>query len=221
MRGAGRRRIRRSRSPSLWSTTTAPPICSSPRRRSATTSASISATASACTSAASSRRARRACRQDGRGRSRALRWRRSSRRWRRPAPSRSPMRDPAILPKAIKNPAEIAGHRAAQARDGAALVALPPLAVGRGAEGRARRAQGGGQAAALPPRDRGDLRDLSFDTISGAGPNGAIVHYRVDRGDQPADRDGHASTWSIPAANIRTAPPTSPAPCRSARRPRR
>jgi Xaa-Pro aminopeptidase len=24
----------------------------------------------------------------------------------------------------------------------------------------------------------GDLRDLSFDTISGAGPNGAIVHYR-------------------------------------------
>jgi len=26
----------------------------------------------------------------------------------------------------------------------------------------------------------GDLRDLSFDTISGAGPNGAIVHYRVD-----------------------------------------
>jgi Xaa-Pro aminopeptidase len=28
-------------------------------------------------------------------------------------------------------------------------------------------------------RDCGDLRDLSFDTISGAGPNGAIVHYRV------------------------------------------
>ena len=25
------------------------------------------------------------------------------------------------------------------------------------------------------------LRDVSFDTISGAGPNGAIMHYRVSR----------------------------------------
>ena len=27
----------------------------------------------------------------------------------------------------------------------------------------------------------GKLRDLSFDTIAGAGPNGAIVHYRPTR----------------------------------------
>ena len=33
-----------------------------------------------------------------------------------------PMRDPTILPKAIKNSAEIAGQKAAQARDGAAIA---------------------------------------------------------------------------------------------------
>ena len=32
---------------------------------------------------------------------------------------------------------------------------------------------------------RNQLREISFDTISGSGPNGAIVHYRVDAGDQP------------------------------------
>jgi Xaa-Pro aminopeptidase len=87
-------------------------------------------------------------------------------------------RDPAVLPKAIKNDAEVAGHRAAQARDGAALSRfLHWLSV---------EAPGGGLDE-LRAADRllafrqaaGDLRDTSFDTISGAGPNGAIVHYRV------------------------------------------
>jgi len=86
--------------------------------------------------------------------------------------------DPAVLPKAIKNPVEQAGHRAAQARDGAAMVRfLHWLSV---------EAPKGGvseisAAEALHQfrRECGDLRDLSFDTISGAGPNGAIVHYRV------------------------------------------
>jgi Xaa-Pro aminopeptidase len=88
------------------------------------------------------------------------------------------LRDPAVLPKAIKNAAEIAGHDAAQARDGAALTRfLHWLAV---------EAPKGGvdelsaQARLRAFRDEtGALRDLSFDTISGAGPNGAIVHYRV------------------------------------------
>jgi Xaa-Pro aminopeptidase len=87
-------------------------------------------------------------------------------------------RDPSILPKAIKNGVEIAGHRAAQARDGAALsrflhwlsVAAPKGGVDELSA--AARLQGFRQQS-------GDLRDLSFDTISGAGPNGAIVHYRV------------------------------------------
>ena len=87
-------------------------------------------------------------------------------------------RDPAVLPKAIKNEVEIAGHRAAQARDGAALVRfLHWLSL--------EAPKGGldelGAAAKLQDfrKSGGDLRDLSFDTISGAGPNGAICHYRV------------------------------------------
>ena len=87
-------------------------------------------------------------------------------------------RDPAVLPKAIKNEVEIAGHRSAQARDGAALVRfLHWLSV---------EAPRGGLDE-LKASDRllefrkacGDLRDTSFDTISGAGANGAIVHYRA------------------------------------------
>lgn len=90
-----------------------------------------------------------------------------------------PLRDPAVLPKAIKNATEIAGHRAAQARDGAALSRfLHWVAV---------EAPGGGLTE-LAAADRleafrkasGLLEDLSFDTISGAGPNGAVVHYRVE-----------------------------------------
>ncbi|HEX8306953.1 MAG TPA: aminopeptidase P family protein [Allosphingosinicella sp.] len=87
-------------------------------------------------------------------------------------------RDPSVLPKAIKNQAEIEGHRAAQTRDGAALSRfLHWLSV---------EAPRGGvdeliAAAKLQQfrQECGDLRDTSFDTISGAGPNGAIVHYRV------------------------------------------
>ena len=98
-------------------------------------------------------------------------------------------RDPAVLPKAIKNTVEIAGHRAAQARDGAALSRfLHWLSV---------EAPTGGvdelSAAARLQEFRqqgGDLRDLSFDTISGAGPNGAVVHYRVsEETNRPLEMD--------------------------------
>ncbi len=88
------------------------------------------------------------------------------------------LRDPTVLPKAIKNPVEQAGHRAAQARDGAAIAKfLHWLSIA---------APGGGEtelSAAAKLRslrdETGVLRDLSFDTISGAGPNAAIPHYRV------------------------------------------
>jgi len=86
--------------------------------------------------------------------------------------------DPCVLPKAIKNSAEIAGHRAAQARDGAALARFLHWLSVEGPTGKVDEI-----AAAERLHDfrraAGDLRDLSFDTISGAGPNGAIVHYRV------------------------------------------
>lgn len=86
--------------------------------------------------------------------------------------------DPCVLPKAIKTEAEIAGARAAHLRDG--------VAVARFLHWLDREASRGGldeigAATALEGfrAETGALKDISFDTISGAGPNGAIVHYRV------------------------------------------
>ncbi|MDE1915045.1 MAG: aminopeptidase P family protein [Sphingomonadales bacterium] len=87
-------------------------------------------------------------------------------------------RDPCVLPKAVKNPVEQAGQRAAQARDASAMVRFLHWLSVEGPKGSVTEISA---ADALHQfrRDCGDLRDLSFDTISGAGPNGAIVHYRV------------------------------------------
>ena len=86
--------------------------------------------------------------------------------------------DPCLMPKALKNPVELEGARQAHIRDGAALTRFLAWI--------AREAEGGGisELAAAEKlealrRESNLLRDLSFDTISGAGPNGAIVHYRV------------------------------------------
>jgi len=87
-------------------------------------------------------------------------------------------RDPCVLPKAIKNPTEQAGHRAAQARDGAAVSRFLHWLSVEGPKGGVDEISAA-EALHQFRRDGGDLRDLSFDTISGAGPNGAIVHYRV------------------------------------------
>jgi Xaa-Pro aminopeptidase len=88
-------------------------------------------------------------------------------------------RDPAVLPKAIKNEVELDGTRAAHVRDGRAVARflkwMEEVAP-----------QGGldelGAAAKLRAfrEENGGLRDLSFDTISAAGPNGALPHYKVD-----------------------------------------
>lgn len=88
--------------------------------------------------------------------------------------------DPVQLPKAIKNAAEIAGSRAAHLRDGAAVVrflAWLDRASGRGGLDEITAVE---KLEALR-RDTGKLAEISFDTISGSGPNGAIVHYRVTR----------------------------------------
>ncbi|WP_343312328.1 aminopeptidase P family protein [Brucella sp. BE17] len=92
-------------------------------------------------------------------------------------------KDPARLPRAIKNNAELDGSRAAHKRDGVAMVhflswldAQAPgtideiSAAQRLEECRTKI----GQEFQMP------LEDLSFDTISGAGPDGAIIHYRVN-----------------------------------------
>ncbi|WP_436637855.1 aminopeptidase P family protein [Microbaculum sp. FT89] len=86
--------------------------------------------------------------------------------------------DPCTLPKATKNAAEIAGARAAHLRDGAAvsrfLAWLDREAASGGVDEIAAATALEGFRAAT-----GQLKEISFDTISGAGPNGAIVHYRV------------------------------------------
>jgi Xaa-Pro aminopeptidase len=85
--------------------------------------------------------------------------------------------DPCALPKACKNAVELAGARAAHRRDGAALTRfLAWLAATAPAGGLSEMAA----ADRLESfRTEGEhFRGLSFPTISGAGANGAIVHYR-------------------------------------------
>lgn len=86
--------------------------------------------------------------------------------------------DPTVVPRAVKNPVEIAGHRAAQARDGAALTRFLHWLDGAAPLGSETELSA---AARLEAERRAGnaLVDLSFPTISGAGPNGAIVHYSV------------------------------------------
>jgi Xaa-Pro aminopeptidase len=88
-----------------------------------------------------------------------------------------PLRDPTILPKALKNPAEIAGQKAAQERDGAVISKFLHWIDAETPKGDVDELKASDHLEALR-RENPELRDLSFDSISGAGPNGAIVHYR-------------------------------------------
>ncbi|WP_136656326.1 aminopeptidase P family protein [Nitratireductor sp. XY-223] len=101
--------------------------------------------------------------------------------------------DPARLPRAQKNAVELAGSRTAHERDGAAMVSFlawidrqqPGTVDEIGAVRRleeARRTTG--ERLQMP------LLDISFDTISGAGPDGAIIHYRVDTGTNRSLKEG-------------------------------
>ena len=88
-------------------------------------------------------------------------------------------RDPAVLPKACKNPVEVQGMKNAHVRDGVAVARFLRWLEGA--------APGGGLTeASVADKLRGfreaggDLKDLSFDTISAAGGNAASPHYRFD-----------------------------------------
>ena len=86
--------------------------------------------------------------------------------------------DPCQLPKAIKNPVELEGIRAAHRRDGAALSRFLAWLAHEAPGGRLTEMEAADRLEEL--RAANPLfRGLSFPTISGAGPNGAIVHYRV------------------------------------------
>ncbi|MBX9945359.1 MAG: aminopeptidase P family protein [Reyranella sp.] len=86
--------------------------------------------------------------------------------------------DPVALPKACKNAVELGGVRAAHHRDGAAVSRFLAWLARESAGGTLREIAASDRLQALR-QETGKLRDLSFDTISGAGPNGAIVHYRA------------------------------------------
>jgi Xaa-Pro aminopeptidase len=85
-------------------------------------------------------------------------------------------RDPAILPKAVKNPVEVAGHKAAQARDGAAVSRFLKWIEEEGPKGQIDEMIAAERLLGLR-QELGGLKDLSFDTISAFGPNGALPHY--------------------------------------------
>src|SRR5690606_12135755 len=87
-------------------------------------------------------------------------------------------RDPVLLPKSRKNAAELAGMREAHVLDGVAMAKFLAWFDATAPGGELTEI---GIVTALEAFRREDEScvDASFDTISGAGPNGAIVHYRV------------------------------------------
>jgi Xaa-Pro aminopeptidase len=91
-------------------------------------------------------------------------------------PARGP--DPIALMKAVKNHDEIAGARAAHKRDGAALARFLAWLEREAPKGKLTEIDAV-KALESFRRDNGLLKDISFPTIAGAGPNAAIVHYRV------------------------------------------
>jgi Xaa-Pro aminopeptidase len=88
--------------------------------------------------------------------------------------------DPCQLPKACKNPLELEGTRKAHIRDGAALSRFLSWFAREAPNGALTEIDAAQQLEGFR-RATNYLSDLSFDSISGAGANGAIVHYRVTR----------------------------------------
>lgn len=95
--------------------------------------------------------------------------------------------DPCVLPKAVKNPTEIEGTRTAHLRDAHAMVEfLAWLDVQR---------PGLTEIEAVTHLEglrakTNALRDISFDTIAGSGPNAALPHYRCSETSNRAIKDG-------------------------------
>jgi Xaa-Pro aminopeptidase len=88
-----------------------------------------------------------------------------------------PGADPCTHPKAIKNTVEIKGARQAHLRDGVALARFLAWLDETADSGRIDEVEAAIKLEACR-RESGQLKDISFDSISAAGPNGAVVHYR-------------------------------------------
>ena len=89
-------------------------------------------------------------------------------------------KDPCLLPKAIKNDTEIAGARAAHLRDEAAMVRFLAWLDTEAPKGNLTEIDVVTQLETFR-RETNLLLDISFETISGVGEHGAIVHYRVSK----------------------------------------
>jgi len=88
--------------------------------------------------------------------------------------------DPVQLPKACKNAAEIEGTKKAHVRDGAALSKFLAWLAREAPNGHLTEIDAAKTLEGFRA-ETGALRDLSFDSISGAGSNGAVVHYKVTK----------------------------------------
>lgn len=93
--------------------------------------------------------------------------------------------DPCALPRATKTTAELEGARTAHVRDGAAVTCFLHWLAETAPTGTVTEISAAQQLEAFR-RETGVLKDISFDSISGAGGHGAVVHYRVTtETDQP------------------------------------
>jgi len=97
--------------------------------------------------------------------------------------------DPVLALKAIKNATEIKGARAAHLRDGIAVTRFLAWLDGAVASGSVDEIEAVRRLEGFR-RETNQLREISFDTISGSGPNGAIVHYRVSEATNRKLRNG-------------------------------
>ncbi len=88
------------------------------------------------------------------------------------------LRDPTLIPRALKNDAEIAGHREAQARDGAAMARFLMWLEEEAPSGRLTELDVVARLAEF--RRQAGATDASFSTISAFGAHGASPHYKVD-----------------------------------------
>ena len=86
--------------------------------------------------------------------------------------------DPCALPRAIKNATEVQGARDAHIRDGVAVTQFLYWLDNEAQSGAVDEITAAKKLEEIRA-ESGELRDLSFDSISGAGSNGAICHYKV------------------------------------------
>lgn len=87
-------------------------------------------------------------------------------------------KDPIVIAKARKNPAEVEGMKAAQTSDAVAMTRFLSWLDAEAPKGKLTETEIVEKLEDCR-RQSNELLDISFETISGSGPNGAIVHYRV------------------------------------------